>query len=169
MTRSIATLAFLILALCLPAPGPAAAQGAGVEFRGLREDPALPVEVTADSLTVNQADGSALFEGNVVAVQGDLRLAAAAVLVEYSEGGGIDRLTATGGVTLASATDAAEAREAVYVVATGIVTMTGDVLLTQGQAVITGQRLVLDLEAGTGRMEGRVQTVFTPGAGKARN
>ncbi|HMO06400.1 MAG TPA: lipopolysaccharide transport periplasmic protein LptA [Paracoccaceae bacterium] len=163
--------ALLLLALAIPASGPAAAQaqGARVEFGGLRQDPGQPVEVTADSLTVNQADGTALFEGNVVAVQGELRLGAAAVRVEYAETGGIARLTATGGVTLASATDAAEAREAVYEIATGTVTMTGDVLLTQGRTAISGQRLVLDLEAGTGRMEGRVQTVFTPGGGTVRN
>lgn len=163
--------ALLVLALALPAAGPAAAQaqGARVEFAGLRQDPTQEVQVSADTLTVNQADGSALFEGDVVAIQGELRLTAAAVTVDYAEDGGITRLTATGGVTLTSPTDAAEGREAVYEVATGTVTMTGDVLLTQGSATITGQRLVLDLDTGTGRMEGRVQTVFTPGAGTVRN
>lgn len=171
MTRSFAALALFALALVLSAPGPALAQaqGTGVEFRGLRQDPGQPVEVTADSLTVNQTDGSALFEGNVVATQGDLRLAAATVQVDYDEDGGVSRLTAQGGVTLASATDAAEAREAVYEVLTGTITMAGDVLLTQGRATITGQRLVLNLDSGTGRMEGRVQTVFAPGTGTVRN
>jgi lipopolysaccharide export system protein LptA len=158
---------FLLCALsvcAILAPGLAAAQGASVEFGGLRQDASLPVEVSADSLTVNQTDGSALFEGNVIAVQGDLRLTAGAVQVRYAEGGGAIRtLTATGGVTLVSATDAAEAREAVYSVQEGSVVMTGDVLLTQGPNAISGQKLVLDLTAGTGRMEGRVQTVFTPG------
>jgi lipopolysaccharide export system protein LptA len=149
-------------------PAAAQAQGAEVEFGGLRQDASLPVEVSADSLTVNQTDGSALFEGNVIAVQGDLRLTAGSVQVRYSAGGGaIDTLTATGGVTLVSATDAAEAREAVYSVQTGSVVMTGDVLLTQGNNAISGQKLVLDLTAGTGRMEGRVQTVFTPGQAAA--
>lgn len=153
------------LAVCA-ALGPAVAQtqGAAVEFGGLRQDASLPVEVSADSLTLNQTDGSALFEGNVIAVQGDLRLTAGSVQVRYAQGGGaIDTLTATGGVTLVSATDAAEAREAVYSVQAGSVVMTGDVLLTQGNNAISGQKLVLDLAAGTGRMEGRVQTVFTPG------
>ena len=58
---------------------------------------------------------------------------------------------------------AAEAREAVYTVAAGIVEMTGDVLLTQGASALSGQRLVLDLKAGTGVMEGRVSTTFVPG------
>jgi lipopolysaccharide export system protein LptA len=38
------------------------------------------------------------------------------------------------------------------------------VVLTQGPATITGDRLVADLRAGTGRIEGRVRTVFRPAA-----
>jgi lipopolysaccharide export system protein LptA len=149
----------------------AAAQtpGAGVQFPGLRQqDPDLPVEVSADSLAVDQAAGTAVFTGNVVAVQGDLRLTAAEVRVTYTAGGdGIERLDATGGVTLVSPTEAAEAAEAVYTPASGNVVMTGNVLLTQGRNAISGQRLVIDLRGGTGVMEGRVTTVFTPGAGAA--
>lgn len=155
----------LLLILFAALPALASAQGAQVAFGGVRQDPSLPVEITADSLTVNQTDGIAVFEGNVLAVQGAMRLAAARVEVAYSEGGtGIETLRATGGVTLVSAQDAAEAAEALYTIATGDMVMTGNVLLTQGQNAISGQRLVLDLEEGTGQMEGRVQTVFTPGA-----
>lgn len=153
----------LVLAL---GPVPALAQGAEVAFAGLRQDPSLPVEITADSLAVDQTAKTALFTGKVVAVQGELRLEAAEVRVEYrADGRGIERLTATGGVTLATAADAAQSREAVYAVGSGEMVMTGDVLLTQGQSAISGQRLVMDLRAGTGRMEGRVQTVFTPRPG----
>ncbi|QYK42073.1 MAG: lipopolysaccharide transport periplasmic protein LptA [Paracoccaceae bacterium] len=144
------------------------AQGAGVQFPGLRQDAGLPVEVSADSLSVDQAAGGAVFSGNVIAIQGDLRLTAAEVRVRYAEGGGgIETMHATGGVTLVSPTEAAEAAEAVYTIGSGSVVMTGNVLLTQGQNAISGQRLVIDLRAGTGVMEGRVTTVFTPGAGAA--
>jgi lipopolysaccharide export system protein LptA len=44
--------------------------------------------------------------------------------------------------------------------------MTGDVLLTQSGSALSGQKLVIDLKAGTGVMEGRVQTVFQPGSAK---
>lgn len=156
-----ALVAVLALA-CLPAA--ALAQGATVAFGGLKQDPTLPVEVEADTLTVNQSDGSAVFTGNVLVGQGVLRLTAQTVRVEYSPGGNdIQRLHATGGVTLANGTEAAEAREAVYTIASGEVVMTGDVLLTQGASALSGQKLVVDLTTGTGRMEGRVQSVFTPG------
>lgn len=156
----------LLLACALAAPLAAGAQQAPVSFGGLRQDTTLPVEVTADSLTVSQSDGTAVFAGNVLVKQGDLRMAAAEVTVEYgADRQRIARLFARGGVTLAGTRDAAEAREAVYTIDSGRVEMTGDVVLTQGDSAISGQALVLDLRAGTGTMQGRVTTVFTPGGG----
>lgn len=154
------------LAVLLALPVPALAQGAKVAFGGLKQDTSLPVEITADSLEVNQTDGEATFSGNVLVGQGDMRLSAARIRVEYEDGGeGIKTLHATGGVTIVNATDAAEAQEAVYTIASGNVVMTGNVLLTQGPNAISGERLVLNLRDGTGVMEGRVKTVFTPGGG----
>lgn len=158
----------LLTLLCafapMVAPLAASAQDAAISFGGLKQDTTLPVEVKADSLAVNQADGSATFTGNVLVGQGEMRLSASTVRVEYGPGGkSIEKLHATGGVTLASAKDAAEAREAVYTIGSGSVVMTGDVLLTQGASAISGQRLVIDLKAGTGRMEGGVSTIFVPG------
>lgn len=144
-------------------PLAASAQGTSVAFGGLKQDTTLPVKIDADQLTVNQADGSAIFTGNVLAAQGDMRLSAAVVVVQYTaDGKAIERLHATGGVTLANLTEAAEAQEAVYTIASGLVVMTGDVLLTQGTSAISGQKLVIELESGIGTMEGRVQTVFVP-------
>ena len=152
------------LLMFLAAGLPATAQEATIAFGGLAQDTTLPVEVQADQLAVNNADGTAVFTGNVLVGQGAMRLSAASVRVEYGAGGtSIQKLHASGGVTLASAKDAAEAREAVYTIATGQVVMSGDVLLTQGASAMSGQRLVIDLKAGTGRMEGGVSTIFVPG------
>ncbi|WP_323005305.1 LptA/OstA family protein [Pseudorhodobacter sp.] len=156
------------LAFIALSPALALAQGASVAFGGLKQDTTLPVEVSADQLTVNQADGTAVFVGNVLVGQGEMRLSAGRVKVEYtSDGSGISRLFASEGVTLINATDAAESQEAVYTIDSGNVVMTGEVLLTQGGNALSGQKLVIDLKAGTGVMEGRVQTVFQPG--KAKN
>ena len=153
-------------AFCLAAvlAGPAVAQQADIRFGGLQQDTSLPVEVTSDSLSVDQASGAALFTGNVMAKQGEMRLTAGTIRVEYAESGeGIDRLIASGGVTLVSPTDAAEAAEAVYTIASGTVVMTGNVLLTQGRAAISGENLTVNLTDGTGTMTGGVKTIFTPG------
>ncbi len=154
-----------LVALAAFLPLSALGQGAPVTFGGIRADTSLPVEVTADQLTVSQTDGTAIFVGNVLIGQGAMRLSAAEVLVEYGneDRTSIKRLHARGGVTLANGAEAAEAAEAVYSVATGEVVMTGSVLLTQGGNTLAGERLVVDLDTGTGLMEGRVKTVLQPG------
>lgn len=164
MLRTTGLLAFLIgFAALAPA---AHSQGAAVSFGGIRSDTSQPVEVTSDQLAVNQTDGTAIFTGNVVVIQGDLRMAAETVRVEYAKDdtSKVERILASGGVTLASATEAAEGNEAVYSVASGEIVMTGDVLLTQNGGTIAGQKLIVDLETGTGRMDGRVKTVLQPKA-----
>lgn len=146
----------------------ASAQGAEIAFGGLRQDTSLPVEMTADQLRVDQAAGTATFTGNVVVGQGQMRLSADRVDVEYgTEGqnptGRIARLHAQGNVVLVNGAEAAEAQSAVYTIDSGTIVMTGNVLLTQGQNALSGERLVVNLSSGTGTMEGRVKTIFQTG------
>ncbi|RJE80810.1 lipopolysaccharide transport periplasmic protein LptA [Paracoccus sp. JM45] len=153
----------LLIALALAA-APASAQN--VTFGGMKADVSAPVEVASDNLTVNQTDGSALFSGNVVIGQGEMRLAADEVTVQYAEGGQnrIQTMTATGNVTLVSGEDAAEAQRAVYHVENGNVVLTGNVLLTQGRNVLSGDRITVDLASGSAQVNGRVRSVLQPGA-----
>lgn len=154
------------LLLCLPllaGAGPGNAQGTQVAFGGLTADTSLPVEVTADTLDVDQASGSAEFKGNVLVGQGDMRLSAQRVLVIYDEDeSAIERLEATGDVVLVSGPDAAEADRADYTIDTGVIVMTGDVLLTQGPNVLTSDRMTVNLTTGTAQMVGRVKTILNP-------
>ena len=159
-TIRLAALALGVAVLASAAYG----QGATVAFGGIKSDTSQPVEVTADQLAVNQTDGTATFTGNVVVIQGDLRLGATTVRVEYAKDDRtrVERIVASGGVTLVSADEAAEAKDAVYTVANGQVVMTGDVLLTQNGGTIAGQKLSVDLKTGTGQMDGRVRTIISP-------
>lgn len=142
----------------------AVAQEAKIAFGDLNQDTSLPVEVQADQLAVNNADGTAVFSGNVVVTQGEMKLAAAEVKVTYgTDQKEIDQLVATGGVIVTNLGDAAEAKEAVYTLASGQIVLTGDVLLTQGPSAMAGQKLTINLKDGTGIMEGRVTTTFVPG------
>jgi len=161
MRRFLAILAVLL-------PGLALAQ-AEVPFGGLEHDASLPVEITSDRLELDQAAGTAVFSGQVKVGQGTLRLAADRVEVFYDAEsteptGKVQRMVATGNVTLANGAEAAEADHAVYEVAAGTIAMDGNVLLTQGQNALSSQRLDIDLNKGTGRLEGRVQTIFVPGS-----
>lgn len=151
-----------VIAFLLHATG-LSAQGTSVAFGTLRHDTDLPVEVTAEQLSVDQESGTAVFSGDVLIGQGEMRLSAARVLVVYKEGrAGIERLEATGGVTLVTGPDAAEAERAEYDIDTGVIVMTGDVLLTQGESALTAERMIVDLDDGTAQMTGRVKTILQP-------
>lgn len=141
----------------------------GAAAGGFRnENPDAPVEVTSDRLDLARAEGTALFTGNVIAVQGDMRLTADWVLVEYMRnpdgtlGQDIERITARENVLLVTPEEAAEGNEAIYTPLTNEVVMTGDVLLTQGGNTVSGDRLVVDMETGIGEVQGRVRTVLQP-------
>lgn len=167
MLRHILTgLAGAILALVL-----AASAGAQVDigFGGVAYESDQPVEVTADSLTLDQGTGEVVFAGNVIVHQGDLRMAAAQVRVLYSETEGqreVREVVATGGVLVTRGADAAEGREARFDVASALLTMTGDVLVTQGPTAVAGDRLVVNMQTGSGSVEGRVRTVLETGDGQ---
>ncbi len=151
----------------------AAAQGTTVPF-GSKHDASQPVEITSDALQLDQEGGTALFTGKVRVGQGQMRLAADQLKVFYIEGadgarGQVDRMEARGNVTLSNGTEAAEGQSADYAVATGLVDMSGDVLLTQGQNALSSDKLHIDLNGGTAQLDGRVRTIFTPGTTPARS
>ncbi len=154
----------LILLLALLAP-PALAQDVRVTFgQSLRLDGSA-LEVTADSLTVDQTTGASEFSGNVLAVQGGMRISAASLRLEYdrsAQSGGqrIGRVIASGGVLMATPDEAIEAREAVYSLSAQTLEMTGGVMLVQGANMLSGERFFADLRNGTGSMQGRVRTVI---------
>ena len=157
MTRFIAIVLVVLWA------GNVSAQ-TNIALGGLNADPSAAVEIAADNLAVDQDSGTATFNGNVVIGQGDLRLSADNVRVVYSEAtGDIAQLLASGGVTFVTATEAAEASSADYNLTTGILTLTGDVLLTQGASALSAERMTVNLNTGTSQMSGRVRTVFQQG------
>ncbi len=142
----------------------ATAQQFEVAFGGLQQDTGQPVEITADSLALNQSDGTAVFKGNVLIIQGGMRISAPEVLVIYNqETSGIARLEATGRVLLVKEKDAAEADRADYDIDAGTVVMTGDVLLTQGQNTLSSNKMTVNLETGSAEMQGRVKTILKTG------
>lgn len=153
-----------LLALASLAPQAATAQDAAIRLGASLQLSGEQLEVTADSLEVDQQSGASVFTGEVLAVQGNLRLTAGQVRIEYTPGATgsqrVERLIATGGVTLVTPEEALEAREAIYVLPRGTLEMTGDVLFVQGQNILSGQRFTADLNAGTGQMSGRVRTVI---------
>ena len=159
----MARLRFLLVAPVLVAVAPASGQqGSGLS--GFNSN--APVDVEADRIEVQDRADRAIFSGNVVARQGNMTMNAARLTVAYTDTRGVDvqRLEASGGVTLRTPSETARSAFALYDVNRRIVTMTGGVHLTQGQNRVQGGRLVLDLNShravmdgggSTGRVSGR--------------
>ncbi|WP_439110963.1 LptA/OstA family protein [Lentibacter sp.] len=151
----------IVTSLCAVLAGPVLSQGSSIAFGNIKQDASAPVEVSADTMDINQSTGTATLSGNVLIGQGAMRLSASSVSIVYnSDRSQIARLQASGGVTLVSGEDAAEAASADYDVSTGLIVLSGNVLLVQGQAAITADRMRVDTSAGTARMEGQVKTVL---------
>jgi len=102
--------------------------------------------------------------------QGQTRLRANAIEGTLATSGGLTRIEASGDVYYVTPTDTIRGDRAVYDVADATVVVTGDVILTQGQNVLTGGRLTYNVDTGQARIEGgaaagstsRVRGVFYP-------
>ncbi len=142
---------------------------------GAGYDTSLPIEITADSLEVQQEAQIAVFRGNVDAVQGELNLRADQLIVHYrtnSENQNSIRLIeANGNVFLSSPTEMAQGEKGVYDVDADTIQLTGSVVLIRGDNVIRGDRLEMDLATGRSRVlsggleaggDGRVKALFVP-------
>ncbi|HWL70538.1 MAG TPA: lipopolysaccharide transport periplasmic protein LptA [Geminicoccus sp.] len=176
--------AALALIVCLPAAIAAAQESNGLAGHDSRQ----PIEITSDTLTVEQPKQLATFAGNVDAVQGDMKLRADRLLVHYARNdqagsGGAGSGSGTGGaapadnsirmieafgkVVITSPAESAQGDAGVYDVVAGTMQLTGDVVLTRGENVIRGNRLDMDLNTGLSTVSGgkrseRVRAVFTP-------
>lgn len=142
------------LSLALGAGAMAATQERGSALAG--HDINAPVDVAADRIEVQDREDRALFIGNVVVRQAGLTLTTERLRIAYSSGQGIeiDRLDASGGVTVRSANETARGDFAVYDLDRSIITMVGNVRLAQGRSELMGSRLTIDLASGRAVMDG---------------
>ena len=143
-------------------PALASAQGLQVAFAGFNQDAEEPIEISADAMSIDQDDGTALLPGNVVVGQGDLRLAAPKVTVDYTDEGGISRILAEGGVTVVTPEEEVAAQTALYTLSDDSMVLSGQVLLSQGRSAVSSETMRVDLASGTALLEGRVRTVLQP-------
>lgn len=139
------------------------AQNSGIALSTDAHDATLPVEITADSLTVQQATNSAEFSGNARVAQGDLRFGADKITVFYdSDGQQVSQIQANGNVVFTNGAESAEAQTATYTVTSGAIILNGNVLLLQGPNAISGDQLRLDLVSNRAFVTGNVKTVLVP-------
>jgi lipopolysaccharide export system protein LptA len=161
----------LALALAVAAPSTAAfAEGAADLFSGFQSQSNDPVQVDAQSLEVYEQgqERIELFTGNVVVVRGDTTLKAASIKLHQDLKGKSDAFTkieADGGITVKSKDQTLTGKTAVVDMTANSILVSGGVVLSQGQNVISGTSLSVDLNTGRARLEGNtVRGVFTPGS-----
>lgn len=146
---------FLSASLALFAAAGAPVSGQAVSaLKG--HDSNAPVDVAADRIELQGRADRAVMSGNVNVRQGDLTLTSQRLTVAYSRTGGtqIQRLDASGGVTVRSPSETARGEFAIYDLTRRVITMIGGVVLTRGQSEVRGGRLVISLDTGRATVDG---------------
>ncbi len=115
-----------------------------------------PIDVTADTLDVAVRDGYASYIGNVLVRQDRLSIRAARVSLAFTTGGAVDinRVEATGGVQVNADDLNARGNVAVYDLDNRLITMIGNVQLTQRGNRLSGNRLVINVGSGRATLSG---------------
>jgi lipopolysaccharide export system protein LptA len=196
-------LAILATASAAAAQGPTTPSPLGLG-QGANKD--APVQIEAGTLEVHDKTKTATFSGNVQVVQGDTTMKCHSLVVFYGQeigiGGSDAEVTATtpaksnlgmphgaqnirrieahGGVTVLTKDQSASGDLGVYDLKSKTITLSGNVVVSQGQNVIHGERVVVDTETGNARVEsgsngatgasaagpGRVRALIQPGKGQ---
>lgn len=170
MRTGILLAAALAITLC----SGARAQDFAAAFADFDTGSGDPIQIEADKLEVRDAEKVAVYSGNVRVRQGDTILEAPELRVFYAgqaapngaAGSSVTRIEAGPGVSVRSGDQTATGDRAVLDMAKDLVTLEGNVILTQGTNVVRGDRVVVNLATKQGRVEGgRVQTLITPTGG----
>ncbi len=170
-TRSMVTAGFVLAMLMLlpPMSPPAAwAQNVVKNFAGFAGDSNEPINIEADMLEIRDANKIAIFSGNVIAVQGKMTMRSKRLKVKYagqqtaaagenkSGGSQITSITAEGKVMIETGDNqTATSDRAFFDVIKQTVTISGNVVLSQGENVIEGDQLVIDLKTNSSRFVNR--------------
>lgn len=127
----------------------------GQAIAGFNSD--APVNYSADRIELQDKQERVVLSGNVDISQGDLRVRAARTLVAYTNAGSlkIQRIDATGGVTVTRGSETARGDVAIYDFNARVITLTGNVRLNRGGDTLNGGRMVIDLNSGIASVDGR--------------
>ena len=157
---------FAALAAALLGAGMALAQDSISALKG--HDSHAPIDLSADRAEAQDRVDRAIFAGNVIVRQGSLTLRTDRLTLAYASQNGIDinRIDASGGVTVTSPSETARGDFAVYDLEDGLITMVGNVQLERGGSYLNGARLTIDLDSGRAVMDGGLRGVNQNGGGR---
>ena len=99
-----------------------------------------PIGITGDRLEV--VDDIATWTGNVRAVQGEALLTAEKLVADLDDSGAFTRIRAIGSVRYSNGKEAITGKTGIYDAGSRTITISEDVVVTQGEQVMTGGELV---------------------------
>jgi lipopolysaccharide export system protein LptA len=137
-----------------------------------KNDSNAPITINSDSFQADLNGKTGTWSGNVIVVQGDMKLRANTVHMSTINGKA-DKVLADGNVVVDSPrSGTATGDKGVYSVVPRTVLMTGNVVLKKGKSVMRGAQLTVNLNTGLANLaggtktglpgQGRTQSVFTP-------
>jgi lipopolysaccharide export system protein LptA len=160
-----------------------AQSSASSQIPGLKLSGDQPIQIESDKLEVRQAESMAIFSGNVTVNQGPTLLKAGKMTVYYVKDPNAGKSAAAGAsaMTGAAIIDHLEVENKVYIksndqIATGdtgkfdmktqVLVLSGkEVVLSQGDNVLKGCKLTVQMKSGLANVDGcggRVMMSFTP-------
>ena len=163
------------LALALLAVAPGWAQSAGDDrLSGIKLSGDQPIQIESERLELRDNDRVAIFSGNVNVTQGTTELKSGRMVVHYASGGGpvasggarIEKLEVDGKVYVRSQEQVATGDRGVFDMNTETLVLTGDrVVLSEGDNVIVGCKLTVEMKSGQARFDG-CDRGTQPGSGR---
>lgn len=144
-----------------------------------------PYKIDANKLEVQQTSNKAIYSGDVVVIQGTMTMRCSQLVIFFNQNknaagpaakgataqnasvadatGGLKRLECHGPVTINKDKQTATASQLVF--EGEVVTLTGNVVMSDGENVQAGNKMVYNTKTTIGTMDGgRVRGIFTPGS-----
>ncbi len=185
---------FLAAVSILPLYAQNAPSGPPNALQGFSQNRDKPLKISSASLEVRDKEKMATFSGDVHLVQGDTTLRTKTLVVFYDDEAPaqgkppppanagtastpsnqqIKRVEAKGGVIVVQKDQTATGENGIFDMRANTVTLLGNVVISQGQNVVKGDRLTVDMTSGVSRVECgknpgtcRVQALLQPGSMK---
>lgn len=147
---------------CLAAPA-MGQDGTSSRLSGIKLSGDQPIQIESDQLEIRDKERIAIFSGNVSVVQGATLLKAGRMTVHYASDGGpvagggarIEKLAVDGKVYVRSEEQVATGDRGTFDMRTEILVLTGEkVVLSEGDNVIVGCKLTVEMKTGQARFDG---------------
>jgi lipopolysaccharide export system protein LptA len=155
-------------------------------LQGFSQNRDKPIKINSATLEVRDKDKMATFAGDVHLVQGDTSMRSKTLVVFYdddappkpgapstgttqaaSQNQQIKRVEAKGDVIVVQKDQKATGQSGIFDMRANTVTLVGNVVISQGPNVLTGETLTVDMTTGVSRITGgRVKGLFQPGSMK---